>query len=241
MSREAWMHPARVIESHELIFVLQGNVSVYIGDRNYCAKPGQMLHIAPGIPHGGLALTAEPVSFYWIHFTGNTASDPLPNVFSDGNISNRVDILCKQLLHCANSREYPQDCADYYMRLLLFELYIQRPALSPLCARVEEWIRANCDRPILVADVASHFGLNPDYLSRVFKKEHPEGLKEYLDSVRCQRIKKTLSSTDLTLQEIAQQFGFSDYKYFLKYFRFHEGITPTQYRNAYYNLHTNNQ
>jgi AraC-like DNA-binding protein len=239
ISRDAWQHPERRIDSHELILVLQGRVALFIGDRFYCATPGQMLHLPPDVPHGGTERTEEPVSFYWIHFSGNSSTDPLPGEFAAERTSNRVEILCKQLLHCANSPEYPPDCSNYYMRLLLFELHIQRPASSPLSARVEEWIRTNCDRPIHVTDIASHFELNPDYLSRVFKKDHPEGLKEYLDSMRCQRIKKTLVSTDLPLQSIAQQYGFSDYKYFLKYFRFHEGITPTQYRKAYFNLHTN--
>ena len=238
-SRDQWQHPHRRIDSHELIFVLQGTVNLFIDENTYRAEPGQLLHISPGAYHGGTGISTEPVSFYWLHFIGKADTDPLPEAFSDIRLLGRAEILCKQLLHCANSPEYPADCSDYYMRLLLFELHILRPSASPLCAQVEEWIRVNCDRPIRVSDVAAHFGLNADYLSRVFRKDHPEGLKQYLDNARCQQIKLELSSSNLSLQAIAEKYGFQEYKYFLKYFRFHEGITPTQYRKAYYNLHTN--
>lgn len=42
------------------------------------------------------------------------------------------------------------------------------------------------------------------------------------------------------MQEIAAKSGFSDYKLFLKYFRYHEGVTPSEFRSAYYKIHTNN-
>ena len=238
-SRGPWQHPHRTIDSHELIFVLQGTVSVFIDDQSYELVAGQMLHISPGEAHGGSAISTTPVSFYWLHFDGALSADIMPPQLIDAKDFGRAEILCKQLLHCANSPEYPPDCADYYMRLLLFELHVQQPSSTPLCASVEEWIRVNCDRPIQVSDISAHFGLNADYLARVFKTSHPEGLKRYLNTVRCQRIKQDLASSDLSLQELAQKYGFSEYKYFLKYFRFHEGMTPTQYRQAYYSLHTN--
>jgi AraC-like DNA-binding protein len=238
-SRGEWKHPSRTIDSHELILVLQGTVPIFAGDHTYYLTPGQMLHIRPGVAHGGTEISTEPVIFYWLHFIGETDSDFLPLEFTDEIDFGRTVILCKQLLHCANAPEYPTDCADYFMRLLLFEVNVQRPESTPLCASVEEWIRINCDRHIRVSDIAAHFGLNVDYLSRVFSRNHPEGLKRYLDAVRCQQIKQDLASTDLSLQALAQKYGFSDYKYFLKYFRFHEGMTPTQYRQAYHSMHTN--
>ena len=239
ISRGDWIHPRRTINTHELIFVLDGPVHLAVGDRAYCLQHGDMLHIAPGVPHGGTQVSSQQVSFYWVHFTGEAPA--LPSFLQQSEPS-RTEILCKQLLHCATAAGYPSDCADCFVRILLMELSVQHSAgTTPnvLCAAVEEWIRGNTDRPIRVSDVAAYFGFNPDYLNRVFRRYHPEGLKAYIDTVRCQRIRKDLSTTDLTLQQIAQKYGFRDYKYFLKYFRFHEGVTPTEFRNAYYKTHIN--
>lgn len=241
VSREDWLHPTRVIDSHELIIMLYGTAHLFVEEQEYHLTAGDVLHIPPGVRHGGTQISSEPVSFYWIHVTDT--EDPLPPRLTHPQNLSRGEILCKQLLHCVNTAGYPEQCADYYVRILLMELLVQErreaAASNPLCAALEEWVRSSCDRPIKVSDAAAQFKFNADYLNRVFRRYHPEGLKAYIDAARCQRIKQDLASTDQTLQEIAQKYGFSDYKYFLKYFRFHEGMTPTDYRKAYYNIHIN--
>lgn len=237
VSQGPWRHRDRVIDSHEIIVMLQGTAGLQVGGTAYDLQAGDVLHIRPGVSHGGTRVSAEPVSFYWLHFTPTAEALP-PELLHPENLS-RAEILCKQLLHCANSPEYPRECADYYIRILLMELLVQRPAPNVLCTAVEEWVRGNCDRPIKVSDAAAHFKFNQDYLSRVFRRYHPEGLKTYINQSRCQRIKQDLMSTELSLQELAEKYGFEDYKYFLKYFRFHEGITPTACRKAWYNTHIN--
>jgi YesN/AraC family two-component response regulator len=92
-----------------------------------------------------------------------------------------------------------------------------------------------------VADVARQFNYNEDYLSRVFKTFYPDGLKAHIDAVKMQRIKHDLINESISLADISARYSFGDYKYFLKYFKYHEGVSPTKYRQAYYNLHTNNK
>ena len=54
-------------------------------------------------------------------------------------------------------------------------------------------------------------------------------------------IKRLLLETEHTLAEVADMSGFTDYKLFLKFFRYHEGMTPTEFRKVYYSQHTNNR
>ena len=110
-----------------------------------------------------------------------------------------------------------------------------------LYSEVREWVRINSDEPLKVSDIAKRFGYNVDYLNRVFKIHYPQGLKAYIDSMRMQRIKQDLLGEHLSLKEISLKYKFDDYKYFLKYFKYHEGISPKDYRELYYNIHTNNK
>jgi YesN/AraC family two-component response regulator len=48
-----------------------------------------------------------------------------------------------------------------------------------------------------------------------------------------------LYSTTLSIKEIGFQVGFSDEKYFMKVFKKLEGLSPSQYRHAFYLLHQN--
>ena len=104
---------------------------------------------------------------------------------------------------------------------------------------VKEWTRRNKEKIQKSSEIASHFGYNEDYLCRIFKKHCGTSLKRYLDSVRLDGIKRELLVGSGTLLEISDTYGFTDYKYFLKFFKYHEGISPRKYRETYYNMHTN--
>ena len=242
-SRGTWQHGQRVIDSYELILLLQGEAFITAGGTDYTLTPGDVLRLDPDLPHGGTRPSQAPVSFFWIHFRAG-APEELPPRFFRPESAAQAFLLCRQLLHYANTEGYPPECTDCLLRVLLMELTVQnRRAASPagrLCAEVREWVRINGDLPLRVSDVAARFRYNEDYLNRVFRQEYPAGLKAYIDSVRMERIKNELANTDLPLQDIAARYGFSDYKYFLKYFRYHEGVSPTRYRRLFCNTHLNN-
>ncbi len=244
ISRGQWKHPQRIIDSTELIIVTKGFVHIALNDQEYTLSPGDVLRISPGIFHGGTKVSAENVSFYWLHFSGAEESELPPVYFHPENIG-QAEIIARQLLHYANTEGYPQICVDYLIRLLIIELnsekHLSGASEHRLFSAIKEWIKANCDLQIKVSDIAAQFNYNEDYLNRVFRRFHPAGLKSYIDSMKIQKIKCDLVNENLTLSDIAAKYSFSDYKYFLKYFKYHEGISPTKYRQLYYNIHINNK
>ena len=247
VSRGEWKHPERTIDSTEIIIVTKGTVYIAVGGNEYTLTQGDVLRIPQGVPHGGTRVSTERVSFYWVHFSGAKESEKEnglpPLCFRPENIA-QAELLVRQLLHYASTEGYPRECVDYLVRLLLAELNTERVRLSASGHRiylaVKEWVRVNCDLPIKVSDVASQFGYNEDYLNRVFKAFYPDGLKAYIDHMKMQKIKNDLINENLSLSALAAKYAFSDYKYFLKYFKYHEGVTPTKYRQLYYNIHMNN-
>ena len=82
-------------------------------------------------------------------------------------------------------------------------------------------------------------GYNADYISRLFKAHYGKSLKEYMSNVKIDYIKQLLLTSELPLSDVAYNAGFYDYKYFLKFFKYHEGITPTQFLKAYPKTHIN--
>ena len=101
------------------------------------------------------------------------------------------------------------------------------------------WIRATAHLPLKSTDVAAHFGYNTDYLSRLFHRQFGKTLKQFIDEVRVEYIKSQLLNTNYTLMQLAEMTGFSDYKYFLKFFKYHPGLTPSQFYNTYSKTHIN--
>ncbi len=239
VSRGGWKHPERVIDSTEIIIVTKGTVYIEQNGLEYVLTSGDVFRLDAGVPHGGTRLSTDEVAFYWVHLIGAEPNE-LPPIYFRPESTVQAEIIFRQLLRYANTEGYPRESADYLLRVLIMELTSENlrsgAGSHSLCSAVEEWVNTNCVLPIKVSDVASQFNYNEDYLNRVFRQFHPEGLKAYIDSMRIQKIKNDLISEGMSLQEIAKRYSFSDYKYFLKYFKYHEGISPTKYRQIYYNV-----
>ena len=240
LSRGEWIHPSRCIDSDEIIVMTEGEASIEEDGVRYLLTQGDVLLLTHGKQHGGYAVSTKRVSFYWIHFHGETPGWKLLHL-EDGY---QVNLLCKQLLHYANTLTYPAEATHCLVQLLLIELAARArddaSSNSRLLVQVREWVRVNADRRITVRDVARQFGYHEDYLTRIFQEQFGVGLKQYINMERMKRIKSLLLTTEYPLKEISLLCGFSDYKGFLKYFQYHEEASPSAFRQLYFNTHMNN-
>ena len=85
---------------------------------------------------------------------------------------------------------------------------------------------------VTLDDVASYVNLTPTYVSALFKKEMNQNFKTYLDELRFSYARKLLLYSDLTVTEVCGESGFDDYPNFIRRFRKHYGVTPTQLRGT---------
>lgn len=237
-SKGKWKHICRTIDSVELIIVLSGEVNMFVGNEDYSVKPGEILRITPGVCHGG-RLESENISFFWLHLLG-ASDEELPSPLSRPNNFERIKTLTKELLHYYEQKEYPKECADSLIKVLLAEItHGKKDTDGKLISEIREYIRVNIEAPMKASDIALKYNYNEDYLNRLFKSRLGLGLKKYIDSARMESIKSNLLMSNLSLTDIAYQYGFGEYKYLLKFFKYHEGISPSKYREAYYGMHTN--
>jgi len=232
----AWKHAERTVDTDELIIVIEGEVHMFVGRENYSVAAGEALHIKKGERHGGVK-ESSGVSFFWLHYHP-AGDEPEVPVHSRPQNPDRAKLLCKELLHYSEGG-YPAECADCLIRVLLHELAHIGEDEGRLISEIKEYIRYRKYSSPTVAEISEKFGYSPDYLTRLFKARCGVPLKKHLTEVKLLSIKRDLSDSEASLWELSARYGFSEYKYFLKYFRYHEGLTPSQYREAYYKLHTN--
>lgn len=84
---------------------------------------------------------------------------------------------------------------------------------------------------ITITQVANKFGYNPDYLSRLFKKYMGLTIIEYLYEIRINYVYQDLINTDLSINEIFENHGCSNYKVTMRFFKNRYGCTPKEKRN----------
>lgn len=235
-----WIHPDRVIDSWEIIFVTKGQVFIEEDGVRYHLQPDEMLLLQPGLRHFGYR-TSRDTEFFWLHWRGGAALHfdvkhrKITNFYS-------LSLYLRQLLELRATRQLLEG-ADYLTRLILMELHANStpPQLNHNIEKVAAWIRANCHTAITEKQIAVQFGYNPDYLNRLFKKSFSKTIKQYISESRMEYIKGLMLREELPLKQIAVRAGFSEYKYFLKFFKYHEKKTPSEFQRLYARMPINSR
>jgi two-component system, response regulator YesN len=114
----------------------------------------------------------------------------------------------------------------------LVEADTQHPSNREPIREAIEYINQHIKNELTQKEVADHVHLNPSYLSVLFKEHVKLTFSEYITRRRIQRAKELLISTNLPVNDIAEESGYKTAKYFIKIFKELEGITPSAYRKT---------
>lgn len=102
--------------------------------------------------------------------------------------------------------------------------------LPPWLRLAKELLQDQCDRPLLIAELAKQLGTHPVYLARTFRRAFRCTPGEYLMRCRLQKVMTLLRDTKLPLSQIALSAGFFDQSHLTHQFRKHFGVAPSAYR-----------
>jgi len=102
--------------------------------------------------------------------------------------------------------------------------------LNCLINKIVEYIRNNYKDDLNLNTISKMFGINPCYLSTVFKEKTGENFIDFIIRVRMEKAKEFLENSNAQVQYISKLVGYDDSRYFSKIFRNYTGMTPTQYR-----------
>ncbi|WP_226670679.1 AraC family transcriptional regulator [Metabacillus litoralis] len=87
-------------------------------------------------------------------------------------------------------------------------------------------------KDINLNEMADYFHFHPSYLSSLIKKEFGKNLKDLLLEVRMTEASKLLKNTDMTIENIVHEVGYTNYSHFYKVFKKTYGVTPNQYKKG---------
>lgn len=93
-----------------------------------------------------------------------------------------------------------------------------------------DYIYNNKSENISADKMANLCHISPSYFSRLFSKETGENFSTYLGKLKVEWAKSLLEETDMHVNEISEELGFSESGYFIKIFKKYEGVTPALYR-----------
>jgi len=128
---------------------------------------------------------------------------------------------------------------DRHICLLIREYQNRKDACDPLIENIRNYIEEGLCDEVTVLDIASAFHYNGQYLGKRFKRQTGKTLKESINEVRLKAAAELLSSTRLTVTEIAARTGFNSPSYLNRRFRHFFGKSPRQYREEFFSQREN--
>ena len=201
------------------------------------------LHYHEALSNSILLSSGVPVS----------GADPL----RQGKISITVftSLVCRAALEGGLSPEIAYPLGDHYIQSTenaknlddlsqisrtMYDDFIHRvyhcrtnPKYSTLVQRCIDYIDLHLEDKIQAADLAAQLGYDEYYITRRFRKETGYSLPNYCKFAKIERAKVLLSSTRMTVQEVADKLGFSTRSYFIQCFRAVTGMTPVAWRGEH--------
>jgi AraC family transcriptional regulator of arabinose operon len=104
--------------------------------------------------------------------------------------------------------------------------------------RIEKILRKienDISQKLVVRDLAASVNLSVSRLQHLFKQELGISLVKYINSLRLEKARLLLETTDLHVKEIRLKVGATHEAHFLEDFKQKFGQTPNHYRNNFRN------
>ncbi len=96
--------------------------------------------------------------------------------------------------------------------------------------KAKAYITENYNKLLSVKEVAEYVHLNPEYFTRLFKKETGLNIKSYIIDCKIETAKDMLKNTSLPVSLVALELGYSNFSHFTQMFKKAENITPSEFR-----------
>lgn len=226
-------------------YILEGKGMFQAGGRTYELEAGQGFLIEPEVPTFYQADAADPWTYVWVGFDGESAGEYLRDI---GLTGNRLTFRCShsdELKEAVRTMLKNNKYTSYNQFLLESQLYlffailasdidVALPAKenreSLYVGKAVEFIQNNYPYKIHVSDIADYVCINRSYLYTLFKKTLNVSPQEYLADFRLTRAKELLAVTDMTVEGVGMSCGYQDPLVFSKAFKQKVGQTPSAFR-----------
>ena len=95
---------------------------------------------------------------------------------------------------------------------------------------ITRYVEQNCTERLSLKELADRCFYNPSYFSRAFKKQNGITLIDFIHTHRIEKACGLLTSTDLSVEEIAEKTGYADKSSFYTHFKKIKGCLPSAYK-----------
>lgn len=246
-------HVRRTMELCELILITKGRLNMHQKE-NFVTGASEVAFIIPQEEHFGYA--PSNFTMRWTHFylPQDTVIDEDP-IGPDGYITFPIRFRLSRMetvvFLCNILESYPRgddtaDARNAYLTALITEMATQirqsnnDSVFGKRLNSIINYIRSNIgdlyrshDVNLDIKSIAETFGYSEKYIYELFKKHLHVTPHNFITDCKLDIAAERLLNTDSTVATIAVELGYVSPQHFMKQFKAHFDVTPTQFRNNY--------
>jgi len=244
VSRGIGIHPERVIDNYEIIFVRRGTLWINENEIDYKVSAGEILILEPGLNHKGTKNYDNDLNFYWLHFIlpKDNKSEETYNIPKIVNIKDkdRLTLLFRDITLAWQSDSLLDTHGSLQLLLLLEEITNSNKKTTKknhlnetLANKIHNYINRYIYKDITRKSLSKDLDYNADYLSRVYFSSYNTTITNAIHNAKINRAKILLAESDYNIEEISYKCGFNDSNYFRRTFKQIVDLSPLEYRHRY--------
>ena len=243
----------------KLLIFTHGQCRIIIDDREYTVEKRDLLLVPYASFYTVSSITADPVEFYYIHFTVRSDSMLKQFVHSlqltqililQDFLNESLDHLLKESIRQVKDNETGNYCnAVLLLKQILLQVRIQLHCgkqVRTSCHHVHSteetvfnqcvlYLREHMEENTSVEQLCEAVHVSKSYLYRCFKKLLMQSPSQFILEFKLKKSQELLKSTDDSVTSVARNTGFSSIYQFCSAFKTAFGITPTQFRKHFKN------
>jgi AraC-like DNA-binding protein len=245
----------------ELVYIVSGSGFQDINGNDFAYRQGHLFLLKPEDSHRFTFETKTQlffIRFNRVFFRNNTIENNffkrVEQVFSNingfqsfvlDNIEDEkvIEYLMKNLfVEMQNKKLYSDEVIQLLVQSVLTVVarnLIQKTILvidektENRTADIIQYVHGNIYEPekLTGENISNLFGISKTYVGRYFKNETGKTLNEYVADYKMKLIENRLKHSNMRINEIADEFGFTDKSHFNRFFRKRLGFSPSVFRN----------
>jgi AraC-like DNA-binding protein len=242
------LQKGRILNEYQLLYLTEGEgIFESTNQKPTRIKQGDLFLLFPGEWHTYHPLPTKGWKSYWLGFKGKNIDDrvragflsPTKPVYSVGFSSEIVHLYEEAFAKAKEEAAYAQQTLAGIANHLIGLMYsLERNNLLnkdqnrvDMINRARLRIREALESNLTIQQVAQELGISYSNFRKLFKEYTGVAPSMYQQELRLQRAKEMLSTTNMSIKEIAYRLNFESPDYFSSKFKIKTGIKPSDFRS----------
>ena len=214
-------------EYAELLFLINGSITVSSREKEYAIKPGYILYLPQKLEYTVSYADAEMISVRFI----TAANDCEPEIYALYGFQMFQTLFATVLgIWTKKNFDYQISTLSFLYRILC-TIY-NRSHIPSNLKKAVAFIHANySDSELKIEQICAHAGISPTRLRELFRNHFNVSPKEYIIKLRLIHA-RTLIADGAPIETAAFESGFNDPKYFARVSKKYLNHTPSELKDS---------